>query len=195
MPDESAPLAFLEKSHCVPILLALYRKGMMNRNQLYDELGQTINIVMKRIHLLIDINLIEERKMKVKPFAKFIFLTSKGWDIADSLEHMEQIMNRPIYRKSKRIHLGDNPFMNVLDQSFDDETEDTIQLTEIDWSNYNCPNCKAEMHLFKDEDRFTWICFDCGTRKPSSIDEAINASLSENLEELRHNRSKPKEHS
>ena len=180
MPDESAPLAFLEKSHCVPILLALYRKGMMNRNQLYKELGQTINIVIKRINFLERKGLICEIEMKVKPFAKYIDLTRTGYAIAESLCGMENIAKLPIKQIHSRVHLGFNPYpiIDKIPDEFEPNPEDHT-FYHIKWEDLNCPKCKKEMHLLYDEDDFFWLCFDCGTRKASCPEEAFEAWIQE----------------
>ena len=118
------------------------------------------------------------------------YLTGKGLGHCRPFMHMETIMDRPNQTIPKNT-LGDNPSMNILDQAFDDDSKETYPICNYDWSKSNCPNCKAEMHLFKDNDKFVWICFDCGTRKPSSVNEALNASTTENYEQSRYHQSKP----
>lgn len=183
MPDESAPLAFLEKSHCVPILLALYRKGMMNRNQLYNELGQTINIVIKRIQFLKDKGLIYEEKMNVRPFAKYIDLTRSGYEIAKRLYDIETLtIFPPDKHKFSRIHLGlDSRF--IMDKCIEEgiEIKEVDEdLDKLDLSNFICPNCKNELDYIRDGNQFFWLCLKCGFRKESSYKEAFVLWINEN---------------
>ena len=166
MKDESEPLDFLEKSHCVPIILALYRNGMMNRNQLYDQLGETINIVIKRINFLIERDIVYEMDMKAKPFAKFIYLTGKGKAVAEKLENIEEIMEKPGTGSIGRLHIPFEP--NEDDLMDESEISNSPQLMhdlelEID-ERSRCPKCGNKMHIIPDKKKAAWICFKCGTR-------------------------------
>jgi len=181
VPDESAPLAFLEKSHCVPILIALYRNGMMNRNQLYAELGQTINIVIKRIKFLKDRELIYEIEMKVKPFAKYIDLTGKGKAVAQRLSEIEAIVDRLGTGDIGFVHVH-FPRQEVLVSFglFEHEVESAIDFDQINWPDSKCTTCKKQMHLIQDKEEYNWICFKCGTRKKATKREAMEAWLISN---------------
>jgi DNA-binding HxlR family transcriptional regulator len=92
MVDESEPLAFLEKSHCASILLVLYRKGIMCHNELFAELGETYNVVVKRINFLVGCGLVSEYVMVVRPFRKDVKLTDRGLFVASKLEEIERIL-------------------------------------------------------------------------------------------------------
>lgn len=182
MPDESAPLAFLEKSHCVPILLALYRKGMMNRKQLYNELNETINIVIKRINFLKEKGLIYEEELTVRPFAKYIDLTVTGYEIAKRLCDIENLAISPYSRKFSRIHLGLDPRF-IMDKCIEegiDIKEIEEDLKEFDLSDVKCPHCNNELDYIRNEDQFFWICLKCGSKISSSYKEAVKLWISEN---------------
>jgi transposase-like protein len=182
---ESEPLSFLEKSHCVPIILALYRNGMMNRNQLYGELKETINVVIKRIGFLIDQNLIFERDMKVKPFAKYIGLTGKGITVAKKLVEIETVMETPGTGPISHLHIALIPdireepmFVNpskpqVIIKNPKKEYKELIE----------CPICGSERYLIESISKTTWICFKCGTKFDAILEDAIKlAFLEEHLQ-------------
>jgi len=187
VPDESAPLAFLEKSHCVPILMALYKKGMMNRNQLYNELGQTINIVIKRINFLIEKELIIEYKMKVKPFAKFIDLTPKGREIAKCLQHINLTMTEKgltysIYERRIHIVISSEDIDNnwpIKGESWDPEINKYNHPIKL-FDNYMlCPKCNIKLHMINDNNQYVWLCFNCGYKEMVNIKTAIKLYLEE----------------
>jgi hypothetical protein len=173
---EQEPLAFLEKSHCVPILLALYNMGMLNRNQLYQELGETINIVIKRIELLKESGLVHEFKMKKKPFAKYLALTYKGREVAADLQHILNTVNRPGGKSVWRVNCP----LEVDDQLGEDmarfagEPEYERQATELRYevAHLQCPECKEDTYLVKDDAGYHWICFTCGTKSEADLEDA-----------------------
>lgn len=185
MPDGAAPLAFIEKSHCVPILLTLYKNGMMNRNQLYSELGQTINIVIKRINFLIISGLIKEYQMKVRPFAKYIDLTPKGLLIADLLEQMNSVITGHQNNYERRVHIiFDNKEVAMNYGSVFKLPSDSIGkfakcYSEIFESYEMCPHCQTKTHLLKKGEKYYWLCFNCGNKKVISELEAKSIWLKE----------------
>lgn len=182
VPKESEPLSFLEKSHCVPIILALHRKGMMNRNQLYNELKETINVVIKRIPILIDLGLVFEKEMPVKPLAKYIGLTGKGKAIAEKLEEMESIMEKPGTGHIGHLHI---PLVPDIDEEemckIESSKPPRIQDLRKEYKELiTCPICKSERYLIEIKGKETWICPECGTKFDSTIEEAFNMLYLEN---------------
>jgi len=171
---EHDPWEFLGKSHCVPIILALDKDGMMNRNQLYQKLGGTINIIIKRIELLKELGIIEEYRMNVKPFAKYIDLTVKGITIAHGLQ---QIITSSHEKKSKyerKVHIR---YWHALDTLDGRQTGD-VMIKRFEENEY-CPICSKPTHLLKDKDEYVWECFNCGLRKEIDENEAMEMALIE----------------
>lgn len=166
--DGVNPLKFLEKSHNISIIMALYKNGMMNRNQLYDELGETINVVIKRINQLIENDLIYEKEMKVKPFTKGIALTTKGREVANELEKIKKILSKDIPNKSWRVNYPFKIDEELMLQVHPGDPEYYRVFIE----DLSCNNCGADTFLMKDKDKFAWVCFKCGSKKDADIEDA-----------------------
>lgn len=177
MPIECEPLSFLEKSHCVPILLALDRIGMMNRNQIYKELNESIKVVIKRIEFLIDCDLIFEKTMKVKPFAKYIGLTGKGKNVAVKLWEIKREMEKP----------GAGFIGHLFVPLAPEEIEDTFGTGSLDEPAVAkdlkkalrelviCPECGSqERYLIETKGKKIWMCFRCGVKTESNPSEVAN---------------------
>lgn len=179
MPNESEPLSFLEKSHDVPIILALNRNGMMNRNQLYRELNETINVVIKRIDFLKSANLVFEREMKVKPLAKYIGLTEKGQKVAIKLLEIQRTMESP-----STGFIGHLQMPIIPDPDIDEEAEkeyeqdnpppEPKELIKEYKKLITCPICRSERDLIMIKGEPTWICYRCGAKDIADIRQAYD---------------------
>jgi DNA-binding HxlR family transcriptional regulator len=173
--EEVSPLTILEKSHNISIIMALFRNGMMNRNQLYQELGETINIVMKRIDLLTEHELVYEKKMKVKPFTKGIALTYKGRDVAKELDKIEKTLKSPTLNITYRVNY---PFKT--DKELEEEVgpeKDSHFYYEVFLEKLQCNKCRSKTFLMKDKNKFVWVCFECGNKVDADIEDAKRLML------------------
>lgn len=173
VPKESEPLSFLEKSHCVPIILALDRNGMMNRNQLYEELNETINVVVKRIAFLSDCDLIFERTMEAKPFAKYIGLTDKGKIVADKLWEIKNTMETPGIGFISHLYvpLASDVIEDTYVPGLFDSPVVVKNLKKELKELIACPNCGNDRYLIIIKEKETWICFKCGMKsEPKDTD-------------------------
>ena len=177
--EGNSPLAFLEKSHCISIILALSHKGIMNRNQLYDELGQTISIVIKRIDLLIEKEVIYEFKMPVKPFAKNMVLTEKGKQIAHHLEEIEKKVKIPGTGKIKRINFPVEELTNTQPHNDPEFWKKYINQMKEDASKITCSRCGEITYLAKDGNKSYWVCTHCGQRDKAKSDDIRTVVLAE----------------
>lgn len=178
--SDGSPLAFLEKSHCISIILALSRNGILNRNQLYDELGQTINIVIKRIDLLIENEVIYEFKVPVKPFAKYIVLTEKGHKIAEHLKVIEEVVKVPGTGAIRRINL---PYKEVFNLVVPDENADHfrefVRNNKKEASGIKCSRCDSITYLARDNKKYYWICVHCGNKEKADQDDILTVAVAE----------------
>lgn len=178
MPDKGEdvnPLTMLEKSHSISIIMALYRNGMMNRNQLYQELGETINIVMKRIDLLIENELVYQKKMKVKPFTKGIALTYKGRAVARDLEKIEETLKHGTLNIMYRVNYPFKADEEMKEEVFSEK--DSHSYYEIFLERLLCNKCKSKTFLMKDKNKFVWVCFECGNKVEADIEDAKRLML------------------
>jgi hypothetical protein len=173
---EPEMLGFLEKSHCVPILITLDKNGIMNRNQIYAELGETIRVVIKRIELLKEYGLIYETKMTVKPYAKYINLTIKGKKIASRLSQIQSIMEKNFEYPISLFNFRYEPnypkdFDKVLNYK-DYVKKAGIVKTEHDDLTI-CPKCSNYFHAVNNTGKDEWVCYSCGYRKIALNEEFL----------------------
>lgn len=178
--DDSEPLAFLEKSHCISIIQTLARNGMMNRNQLYKELGENINIVIKRVDLLLSREIVHEFEIPVKPFAKYLALTEKGRSIADHLDAIENILTIPgtvnVYRVNFPFDMDTEEIKLAEKQP---NFKEYVRRKKEQAPDIKCKKCGELTYLAKDKKKYVWVCMHCGYKVKAEFDDIATVAVAE----------------